>query len=121
MAGPDHLDSPTATVDVEAASEKGDDLIYSQMPSRQQSPLSESDRHASPDENARPPMSLLHEIAVVFTICLAQLWQQAGLGQVIAPLHIIGDSLGAASFGELSWYPAAYSLTVAAFILPAGR
>jgi MFS family permease len=52
---------------------------------------------------------------------MSQLMTQACLAQVIAPLHIIGDSFGTQNPGQLSWFPAAYSLTVGTFILPAGR
>jgi MFS family permease len=52
---------------------------------------------------------------------MAQLMTQASLGQTIAPLHIIGESFGTSNPGQLSWFPAAYSLTVGTFILPAGR
>ena len=46
---------------------------------------------------------------------------QAALGQVIAPLHIIGESFGTKNEGQLSWFAAGYSLTVGTFILIAGR
>ncbi|UKZ74344.1 hypothetical protein TrVFT333_002009 [Trichoderma virens FT-333] len=68
-----------------------------------------------------PPQSLLVEIPFIVTLCLAQLLAQAGLGQIIAPLHIIGNSFGTQDAGQLSWMPAAYSLTVGTFILIAGR
>ncbi|RFU27179.1 hypothetical protein B7463_g9159, partial [Scytalidium lignicola] len=67
------------------------------------------------------PKSLLKEAMFVAVICMAQLMTQAVLGQAIAPLHIIGDSFGVTNPGQLSWYSAAYSLTVGTFILPAGR
>lgn len=66
-------------------------------------------------------MSSIHEIAFVTIICSAQLLTQSGLAQSIAPLHIIGKSFGTSDPAQLSWYPAAYSLTVGTFILPAGR
>ncbi|EPX71696.1 drug resistance protein [Schizosaccharomyces octosporus yFS286] len=46
---------------------------------------------------------------------------QAGLGQTIAPLHIVGKSLGTTNEAQLSWFPASFSLTVGTFILIAGR
>lgn len=67
------------------------------------------------------PETVLHEVAFVFILCTAQLMTQAGLGQSIAPLHLIGSSFSTRRPGELSWFPAAYSLTVGTFILPAGR
>ncbi|KAI9815765.1 MAG: Low affinity NH4+ transporter [Pycnora praestabilis] len=68
-----------------------------------------------------PPISLPHEIAFIAIVTMAQFITQAGLGQAIAPLHIIGNSFGTTDEGELSWYAAAYSLTVGTFILIAGR
>jgi len=68
------------------------------------------------------PHSLPREIAFILIICMAQLMTQAGLGQIIAPLHIIGASFGVDNDpAQLSWFPAAYSLTVGTFILIAGR
>ncbi|RAL58306.1 hypothetical protein DID88_006418 [Monilinia fructigena] len=52
---------------------------------------------------------------------MAQLMTQAALAQAIAPLHVIGDSFGTTNPGQLSWFAAAYSLTVGTFILIAGR
>lgn len=65
-------------------------------------------------------ISTPHEIMLVATICMAHFLTQAGLAQVIAPLHYIGASFSASS-PSLSWYPAAFSLTVGTFILPSGR
>lgn len=61
------------------------------------------------------------EILFVGVICCAQLTTQAGLGQCLGILHIIGESYGLTNPGELSWLIAAYSLTVGTFILMAGR
>lgn len=72
-------------------------------------------------KNIADGFSKPREIAFIFTVCLAQMLQLAGLGQSIAPLHIIGDSFGITNPGQLSWTAAAYSLTVGTFILPAGR
>jgi MFS family permease len=53
---------------------------------------------------------------------MAQLMTQAGLGQVIAPLRVTEASFGVdKDAAQLSWLPAAYSLTVGTFILIAGR
>jgi len=43
-----------------------------------------------------------HEIAFIFVVCTAQILSLAGLGQSIAPLHIITKDLGATSLGEQS-------------------
>ncbi|WBW72385.1 plasma membrane ammonium transmembrane transporter Amf1 [Schizosaccharomyces osmophilus] len=70
---------------------------------------------------SNPPMSLVHELLFVFMTASAQLMTQAGLGQTIAPSHIIGKAFGTTNGGQLSWFPASYSLTVGTFILIAGR
>ena len=67
------------------------------------------------------PFSKSHEIAFVAVISSAQLLTQAGLGQALAPLPIIGAHFRTTDLGELSWYVASYSLTVGTFILIAGR
>ncbi|KAH6720854.1 hypothetical protein BKA61DRAFT_595679 [Leptodontidium sp. MPI-SDFR-AT-0119] len=65
-------------------------------------------------------MSVLHEGAFIVTICMAQILALSGLGQGLAPLHIVGDSFGDTNEGQLSWYLAAFSLTFGTFILPPG-
>ncbi|KAK2766712.1 hypothetical protein FQN54_006026 [Arachnomyces sp. PD_36] len=67
------------------------------------------------------PMSRAREISAIIILCLTQLLTQAGLGQVLVPLHIIGREFGTEDPAQLSWYAAAYSLTVGTFILIAGR
>lgn len=67
------------------------------------------------------PQSTIHEVAFVAIIISAQFMTQAALAQAIAPLTIIGTSFGIHDPGQLSWFAAAYSLTVGTFILIAGR
>jgi MFS family permease len=67
-----------------------------------------------------PPKSLL-EIPFVAVVCMAHFMTQAGLSISIVPVHIIGHSFGTTNPAELSWFAAAYSLTVGTFILVAGR
>ncbi|TVY81369.1 Drug resistance protein, partial [Lachnellula suecica] len=67
-------------------------------------------------------MSTFAEIGFICIIINSQLMTQAGLGQAIAPLRTIGASFGVENDpASLSWFPAAYSLTVGTFILIAGR
>ncbi|KAG9577187.1 hypothetical protein KCU77_g14660, partial [Aureobasidium melanogenum] len=63
------------------------------------------------------------ELLFIVNVCMAQFLTLGGLGQSVAPLFIIGKDLGVAAtdLGTMSWYTAAFSLTVGAFILPAGR
>lgn len=66
----------------------------------------------SPWNHGVEPMPLIKEILMVIVIISVQLFTQAALGAVLAPLHIIGDGLGISDPGELSWLIAGYSLTV---------
>jgi hypothetical protein len=62
-------------------------------------------------------MSLPHEIAFVMVIACAQLLTQSGLATALSPMYIIGDYFGIHGAGPLSWYAAAYSLTVGTDVL----
>jgi MFS family permease len=66
-------------------------------------------------------LSPVRETVFIFVICMAQFMTQAGLGSVLAPLTIIGDSFHITDNGILSWFIAGYSLTVGTFILFFGR
>ena len=66
-------------------------------------------------------LSLSHECLIIIIIALAQIMTQAGLGQVLSALQIIGSFFDLANPGERSWLIAGYSLTVGTFILIAGR
>lgn len=61
------------------------------------------------------------KVAFIFTACIAQVFQLAGLGQSISQLYIISDSFSITKPVKLSWTAAANSLTVGTFVLPAGR
>ncbi|KAJ5956783.1 Major facilitator superfamily domain general substrate transporter [Penicillium viridicatum] len=73
------------------------------------------------NQSVKIPMNSLHEYIFIGVVCAAQFMTQAGLALAIVPLHIIGDSFHVTNPGQLSWYAAAYSLTVGTFILIAGR
>lgn len=96
-----------------------EDTLRGSVSRHEQSNMEE--KQSEKPQNIADSFSTPREIAFVFTVCLAQMLQLAGLGQSIAPLHIIGDSFGISNPGQLSWTAAAYSLTVGTFILPAGR
>lgn len=68
-----------------------------------------------------PSFSTFHELAFIINLCLAQFLSLATLAQTVAPLLIIGDSLGVHDLGQLSWFTAAFSLTVGTFLLPSGK
>jgi hypothetical protein len=67
-----------------------------------------------------PTWSKPHEYAFIFTVCLAQIMSLASLAQTVAPLLKIGDDLKVENPGQLSWFTAAYSMSLGTFIIPAG-
>lgn len=69
----------------------------------------------------KPPLGAWHEVVFVIIICSSNIFTQASLGMTIPPLTVIGSGLGVSNPGGLSWFVAAYSLTVGTFILIAGR
>ncbi|KAI4209364.1 MAG: hypothetical protein LQ351_007696 [Letrouitia transgressa] len=77
--------------------------------------------HSAQQPSEAGKMSLAQEILFVGVVSMAQFSTQVGVGGTLAILHIIGHDLNINTTGELSWLMAAYSLTVGAFILPAGR
>ncbi|THY73214.1 hypothetical protein D6C86_06150 [Aureobasidium pullulans] len=87
--------------------------------------VEKSDPTAVPPVPETPPKAKINarELLFIITVCMAQFLTLGGLGQSVAPLFIIGKDLGVAptDLGTMSWYTAAFSLTVGAFILPAGR
>lgn len=70
--------------------------------------------------DGKPPFSAQKEVSFVATLVFAQLLTQAGIGQSLAPLHIIGNHFSVTNNGELSWYLASYALTTGALIFVAG-
>lgn len=82
---------------------------------------SKKDDDESPDENHALDMPIWKEILFVSLMIFGQILTQALIGQVLIPLHVIGDYFNVQTEGELSWYIASYSLTVGTFILTAGR
>lgn len=66
-------------------------------------------------------LSPFREFMFVSLICLAQFMTQASLGGTLSIIHVIGNDFGITNPGDLSWFIAAYSLTVSTFILIAGK
>lgn len=78
-------------------------------------------RQGTSQSSIAPPNTIWKEISFVTVVCMAQFMTQAGLSLSIPPVYLIGSSFGTSVAGELSWYTAAYSLTVGTFILFSGR
>ncbi|KAI3390363.1 hypothetical protein diail_9945 [Diaporthe ilicicola] len=93
-------------------------------------PPSDSDERDEPEHQALAKTNTAQSIAetlpwyrellFVALVCLAQLYTQAGLGQVLSIIHIIGEDFGLPE-QQLPWFLAGYSLTVGTFIIFSGR
>ena len=66
-------------------------------------------------------MSTTREILFVAVCAVSHLMTQAALGQALVPMDIIAQEFGQVSAGEMSWFIAAYSLTVGTFIMISGQ
>ncbi|EAA29846.1 hypothetical protein NCU09172 [Neurospora crassa OR74A] len=74
-----------------------------------------------PPQRKRTGLSLVHEVVLVFVLCLAQFLSLAAMNQTVAPMLILAKYFDIHDYGNLSWFSAAYSMTVGTFILPSGR
>ncbi|RDL36316.1 uncharacterized protein BP5553_05668 [Venustampulla echinocandica] len=98
--------------------------LPSQYRHRDKEDMDELSRIKRAESSIPYPSTLPREAIFVAVLCSAQLMTQAGLAISIAPMHIIGQSFDispVAGGSQLSWFSAAYSLTVGTFILIAGR
>lgn len=73
------------------------------------------------DPSSMPSMSTLRKIALVLVACSAQFLNLGGMNQTVAPVMVLADYFQIRDYGTLSWFSAAYSMTVGTFILPAGK
>ncbi|KAK4505693.1 hypothetical protein PRZ48_003658 [Zasmidium cellare] len=75
----------------------------------------------APPSDSPLNISVFHETLFIGVVIMAQFMGLAGLGQSIAPMHIIAEGLHVTNPGEQAWFAAAFSLTVGTFILISGR
>jgi hypothetical protein len=76
---------------------------------------------AQPLSPREADMSSIHKIAFIFVACLAQFLSLGGMNQTVAPVMVLAKYFNIVDYGTLSWFSAAYSMTVGTFILPAGK
>jgi hypothetical protein len=76
---------------------------------------------ATAPEASQSGMSLIHQIAFIAVACLAQFLSLGGMNQTVAPVMVLAKYFNINDYGTLSWFSAAYSMSVGTFILPAGR
>lgn len=76
-------------------------------------------KQPEPDHNHIP---VWHEVSFMSLMCMSQLLTQAGVSQTMVAALPIAEQFGVKSKpGEISWFSAAYSLTVGTFIMISGR
>ena len=102
------------TMPEERASTEGADTPSS-IPSDVERGTIQKDGHFLDDR------STLFKAAFILVACSTQLMSTAQLGMVVIPLPDIGDWLGTANAGELSWMSASYGMTVGMFLIQSGR
>lgn len=73
------------------------------------------------DVPVEPLLSFPHKVAFIIVACLAQFLNLGGMNQTVASVMVLSDYFHIHDYGTLSWFSAAYSLTVGTFILPAGK
>ncbi|KAH7355794.1 YOR378W-like protein [Pyrenochaeta sp. MPI-SDFR-AT-0127] len=85
--------------------------------------LSSSDTFdiSNPEHECAPLTSRSHEFAFIFITCFSQFLSLCALNQTVAPVIGLAQYFHVDNYGELSWFSAAFSMTVGTFILPAGR
>ncbi|KAJ4393237.1 multidrug-resistance type transporter aminotriazole resistance [Gnomoniopsis smithogilvyi] len=124
---PDHEDTSTGTTTPQSPSVQYDGQGISKPLSH--TLHSDSDQEGDPETLHRSKstrsiaetLPWYRELLFVAVICLGQLYTQAGLGQTLSIIHVIGETWGLEESPDLSWLIAGYSLTVGTFILFSGR
>lgn len=97
---------------------------HQQLPEPTATSTPELEKQSTPSDKhvwISSTLSPVHELIFIALICASQFLTQAGFGQILFPVQLLGEGLGATSPGQLSWTVAGYSLTVGTFVLPAGR
>ncbi|KAL9114958.1 MAG: hypothetical protein Q9227_001201 [Pyrenula ochraceoflavens] len=111
-----NTDSPSQ---VPSAQEKNDTDTPRSASSEQdiEASKSENDGNVYPADAFSTPRTILF----VATVCTSMFTNQAGLGNTLTTVGVIGESFGITNQGQLSWLIAGYSLTIGTFILVGGR
>jgi len=100
--------------------------IKSRKPSKtprtpKEKPREKMGGHEGVVHQAPVKMSPIREVLFVAVVALAHFMTQAGLGQALAPLDIIGNTFHVQNIGQSSWFISGYALSVGTFILISGR
>lgn len=80
-----------------------------------------SERSKTPKPEPAPSLSTSQLVMFISITCVSQLLSLSAMNQTVAPVMILARYFGVQNYGELSWFSAAYSMSVGTFILPAGK
>ncbi|KAH6642157.1 hypothetical protein C7974DRAFT_408735 [Boeremia exigua] len=83
--------------------------------------LSKVERDIRPEPASEFSMNTIQLIAFISVTCVSQLLSLSAMNQTVAPVVLLAHYFNVPNPGELSWFSAAYSMSVGTFILPAGR
>jgi MFS family permease len=104
--------------------EKTSAMVMAKSLSDDTSGVHDDDDIELPELHRVEPLNIpiFHEVLFIGVVIMAQFLTLAGLGQSIAPMAIIAETLSVSNNpGEQAWFAAAYSLTVGTFILISGQ
>lgn len=65
-------------------------------------------------------MSKAHEALFIGSLCLGQFVTLAPIGQVLAPIQLVGQSFDQTDSAQTAWYISAFALTAGTFVLIGG-
>lgn len=82
--------------------------------------LPQCEQAQASERESAPSMSTSQLIAFISITCASQLLSLSAMNQTVAPVMILARYFEVQNYGELSWFSAAYSMSVGTFILPAG-
>lgn len=68
-----------------------------------------------------PSLSTSQLVTFISITCVSQVLSLSAMNQTVAPVMILARYFRVHDYGELSWFSAAYSMSVGTFILPAGK
>lgn len=111
-----YLTPPLPPFDVESR-------LSSKTPSSNNSltPLPRCERSKMPNSEPAPSLSTSQLVIFISITCVSQLLSLSAMNQTVAPVMILARYFKVQNYGELSWFSAAYSMSIGTFILPAGN
>jgi hypothetical protein len=132
MQAPERISTPTWFCELCSSGARGylpppPSDVESGLSSKTSSPnnsltaLPRCERSKTPKQEPAPSMSTSQLVIFISITCASQLLSLSAMNQTVAPVMILARYFRVHNYGELSWFSAAYSMSVGTFILPAGK